>query len=117
MTKMLWQHYIDTGFLSVRILDYLDSESLSLVDNMKIAQLIQGLPDDPFHVVTVHDCFRAHPNYGNDLRRQYNIILADINDSHMLTSLCSQIAGRHISARKVGTIPRDQILEGNYLLT
>jgi hypothetical protein len=117
MTKMLWQHYIDTGFLSVRILDYLDSESLSLVDNMKIAQLIQGLPDDPFHVVTVHDCFRAHPNYGNDLRRQYNIILADINDSHMLTNLCSQIAGRHISARKVGTIPRDQILEGNYLLT
>jgi len=117
MTETLWRNYIMSGFLSARILDYLDSDTLMRVDNMVITNLINSMPDYSFSMVTVHDCFRAHPNYGNDLRKQYNTILADINDSHMLTYLCSQIADRPLNARKVGRIDRDRILEGNYLLT
>ncbi len=117
MTKILWRNYIKSGFLSVRILDYLDTETLMHVDTMVIALMIMTLPEDPFYVVTVHDCFRAHPNYGNDLRQQYNTILADINDSRMLSNMCSQVTGRDLNARKVGTIKRDDILNGSYLLT
>lgn len=117
MVKALWKNYKDSGYLSVRILDYLDSETLQIVDTLIIATMLMTLPDYSFHVVTVHDCFRAHPNYGNDLRLQYNIILANINDSHMLTSMCSQITSRNLNVRKTGSIDRDDILEGNYLLT
>ena len=117
MVQTLWRNYMNTGFLSVRILDYLDSTNLDQVDKLVIAKMIQGLPDSSFHVVTVHDCFRAHPNYGNDLRQQYNIVLADINDSQMLSNMCSQVAGRTLTARKVGVIDRQTILDGNYLLT
>lgn len=117
MVKLFWRNYRNSGFLSVRILDYLDSDTLGHVDPFIIANLLQNMPTNPFHVITVHDCFRAHANYGNDLRRQYNIVLADINDSHMLTDMCSQVTGRTINARKVGNISRDDILISNYLLT
>jgi len=117
MTQKLWDNYVDSGFLSTRILDYLDTQTLTVVDTVVIAKMILGLPDEPFHVVTVHDCFRAHPNYGNDVRQQYNTIMADINDSRMLSDICSQIAERNLNARKVGVINRQNILNGNYLLT
>lgn len=117
MTKTLWSNYLKSGFLSVRILDYLDSETLRHVDTMVIAKMVLKLPDAPFSVVTVHDCFRVHPNHGNEVRQQYNITMADINKSHMLSDICSQMAGKTLNARKVGVIPHDDILNGNYLLT
>lgn len=116
MVKLLWSHYKETGFLSARILDHIDSDSITLVNDLVIAKMIQSMPDKPFDVVTVHDCFRCHPNYGNDLRRQYNIIMADINDSTILTSISSQVTKKTMKAKKVGVIPRKQILEANYML-
>lgn len=116
LVQTLWDRYLATGFLSARILDYLDSDNIVIVDTLKIAELIQSLPSAPFELVSVHDCFRCHPNYGDDLRRQYNTILADINDSNMLTDLASQVAGRKIKAKKVGAIARDVITESNYAL-
>lgn len=117
MVKTLWDHYTKSGFLSVRILDYLNEGTMGLVDSLTIAKLIRELPDKPFHVVTVHDCFRCHPNYGNDLRKQYNIIMADINDSTMLKSIASQVTNKVMNTRKIGKIDRDTILNGNYLLS
>lgn len=116
MVLELWENYEITGFISVRILDYLNDRNIGLVDEMIIAKLIQSLPEEPFNVVSVHDCFRAHPNYGDDLRRQYNLILADINDSQLLTSLCSQVSKSNLPVRKLGTIPRKDIVEANYML-
>ncbi len=61
--------------------------------------------------------FRCHPNYGNDLRLQYNTIMADINDSTILEYIASQLVGKSISAKKIGKIPREVIMNGNYLLS
>lgn len=61
--------------------------------------------------------FRCHPNYGNDLRRQYNHILADICDSTLLSDICSQVAQQEVKTRKVGIIPREVILNANYTLS
>ena len=115
--KDLWNAYLESGFLSVRILDYLFEDTIGLVDSMVIAKLIQTLPSQSFELVTVHDCFRCHPNYGNDLRQQYNNIMADLNDSKMLPYMAQQLVGTQITARKVGKIPREIILNGNYLLS
>jgi hypothetical protein len=116
MVKTLWEHYTTTGFLSVRILDYLYKDTLGLVDKDVIVELIESMPNKSFDIVTVHDCFRCHPNYGNDVRKQYNTIIADLNDSNLLNDLVKQIAHSNITVNKVGKIDRNKILEGNYLL-
>ncbi|WHM52925.1 RNA polymerase subunit [Sulfitobacter phage vB_SupP_AX] len=117
IVKTLWEHYEQSGFLSVRILDYLHHDTIGLVDHLVVAELINTLPLRPFELVCVHDCFRCHPNYGDDLRRQYNHILADLNDSVVLPFIASQVAEQDIKARKVGKIPRDVILNANYTLS
>jgi hypothetical protein len=116
LVKELWNNYLETGFLSTRILDYLHKDTLGLVDANVIADLILTLPSKPFQLVSVHDCFRCHPNYGNDLRRQYNTILAAINDSNILEFIAKQVAHQGIKAKKVGKIDRDLILNANYTL-
>jgi hypothetical protein len=116
MVQKLWDHYRATGFLSTRIFDYLFHDTMGLVDATAIERLIGTLPDQPFEMVSVHDCFRVHPNYGNDLRTQYQLILADLNDSHLLANLCSQVAGRKIPVKKTGGLTRQTILESNYCL-
>ena len=117
MVKVLWDLYKKTGFLSTRILDYLYEDTMGLVDTDAIIELINSLPMKPFQVVTNHDCFRCHPNYGNDLRLQYNRILADLNDSKLLQSMVSDILGRPTKIRKFGTIDRNLILNSNYALS
>lgn len=117
IVQTLWDHYLQSGFLSVRVLDYLYEDTMGLVDPLVVAKLISSLPEKSFELISVHDCFRCHPNYGNDLRRQYNYIMADINDSMILPFMCEQVARKPISARKVGNINRDVILNGNYLLS
>jgi hypothetical protein len=117
MVQTLWNHYKTTGFLSTRIFDYLHADTMGLVDPLIIADLVGTLPAKPFQMVSVHDCFRCHPNYGNDLRQQYAIILADLNDSTLLQNLCSQVAGKRIPVKKLGKLTRQTILDSNYCLS
>lgn len=115
--KLMWSHYLASGFLSVRILDYLTEDTMGLVDPMVIALMIQSLPEKSFDLVSIHDNFKCHPNYGNDIRRQYNRIIADINDSEMLQYLVSQMTDNpDLKVHKFGKIDRDEILNGNYLV-
>ena len=114
----LWSNYKATGLLSMRILDYLHHDTMGLVDPLVIGKLIQTLPDQSFDLVCVHDCFRCHPNHGNSLRRQYNHILADINESTLLVDIASQVTGdNNIKVQKAGKIARDVILNANYTLS
>jgi hypothetical protein len=116
MVQILWNWFKETGFLSTRIFDYLYEDTMGYVDTGHILDLIATLPETPFKMLTNHDCFRAHPNYGNEMRKQYNHILADINDSTMLKSIASQIAGKTMRIKKFGKINRNQILNANYAL-
>lgn len=117
MVQTLWELYQESGFLSVRILDYLYEDTCGLVDMQIIQDLVVTMPHVPFQLVTVHDCFRCHPNYGNDLRRQYNTILCQIKNSELLCFIASQVADQDIKARKVGNIPDEVILNANYTLS
>lgn len=94
MVKTLWNHYKESGYLSARILDHLDSVTMELVDRDRIIDLLGSLPDVPFQVLMIHDAFRCLPNYGNDLREQYTIQLAAIAKSNMLQYLIRQILKR-----------------------
>jgi hypothetical protein len=116
LVSILWNHYQKTAFLSARILENLDEENLWLVDQEVIKGLISTLPLKPFPVLSVHDCFRVHPNYGNDLRRQYNQILYELAKSDIAASIVSQITGEAYVTDKWGDIA-PKILEANYALS
>jgi len=117
MVATLWEHYEKSGFLSMRIFDYLDAGSIQLVDRKVIMALVDTLPKRPFKVLTVHDCFRCHPNYGNDLRRQYNQVLSDIAKSNLLQFIMSQILNQELTIGKLDPDMWKDVLDTDYALS
>lgn len=116
MVDTLWALYQFSGFLSVRIIDYLDDRNLAMVDRDVIEAMLDTLPDKPFDVIAVHDSFRCHPNYGNDLRASYNRILSDMAKSDMLSFIVSQVKQAHTPVTK-GDDFSDRILASDYALS
>ena len=116
MVNQIWDFYKNSGYLSARILDYIDEDTLHLVDTNKINALIASLPEKPFQIVPVHDCFRVHPNHGNDLRKQYNMQLSLIAESDMLQFLLTQVLGKQVIIHKQASFATD-ILNANYALS
>ncbi|ESX17545.1 hypothetical protein X766_16110 [Mesorhizobium sp. LSJC255A00] len=90
----LLEHHRHSRFLSARVLDLLDIDNLGLISPALVYDLIHSLPKKPFEVISVHDCWRCLPNYGNDLRRQYNNLLALIAESELLGFIVAQIMNR-----------------------
>jgi hypothetical protein len=117
MVQTLWNLYLNSGFLSSRILDYLDIDNLGLVQNNIIKRLVDSYPAKPFDVMTIHDCFRCLPNYGNDLRIQYANILAEITDSRLLSWIISQITGRRVPVTKLDEWLGKDVRKTNYALS
>ena len=115
LVKKLWSLYEASGFLSARILSYLDRHNLHLVNVERILTLIYSMPMKPFKVMSIHDCFRVLPNYGNDIRKQYNQVLSEIAASDLLSFIASQIVGYKLPANKLGDLSK-QILEADYTL-
>ncbi|QIG67740.1 RNAP2-like RNA polymerase protein [Rhizobium phage RHph_Y38] len=117
MVRTLWKHYQESGFLSARILDHLHNYNFYLVDALVIFDLVASLPKQPFQVIAVHDCFRCLPNYGNDLRKQYNILLAGIAKSRLLSFLLTQITGRKMEVGKLDPDLWKDVLDADYALS
>lgn len=117
MVEILWKHYQESGYLSARILDHLDQGNIGMVDKQEILDLINSLPEKPFKVIAVHDCFRVLPNYGNDLREQYNRQLMLIAKSNLLQYLLSQIVGRKLTIGKLDPDMWKDIMAANYALS
>lgn len=117
MVEILWNHFQESGYLSARILDHLDLGNMGMVDKQEILDLINSLPEKPFKVLSVHDCFRVLPNYGNDLRKQYNLQLMLIAKSNLLQYLLSQICGRQLKIGKLDPTLYKDIADTEYALS
>lgn len=116
MVAMLAKAYDQSGFLSARILDFIDDSSILFAPTGAVWALLDSVPSKSFPVITVHDCFRVHPNYANDLRQQYRTILAEIAESKMLDYLASQIAGVQLETPKIDDIA-SKVREAEYALS
>lgn len=117
MLEKLWCHYLDSGYLSARILDYITKDNITYIDRSVILELIDSLPPKPFKVMSIHDCFRVLPNYGNDLREQYNLQLMLIAKSNLLSFTLSQIMGKEIKVDKANPNMWKHIMDSNYTLS
>jgi len=116
LLKRVWERAVASGFLSARVLELIDENNINIVSAHKVRELIYTMPVDSFQVLTIHDCFRVHPNYGNDIRRQYNHILSELAASNVLGDIATQITGRRKELQKVGDISKD-ILNASYALS
>ena len=116
MVLILWDLYEKSGYLSARILDHLTKDNAQLVDHDVIWELIESLPNKPFEVLSIHDCFRCLPGYGNDLRKQYNLQLHLIARSNLLSFLLTQIIGQECNVGKLDYTLAADILNANYSL-
>jgi hypothetical protein len=109
-----------SGYLSARIIDYITPVTAAFLNQESrdvVGQLVGTFPKRPFKVVSIHDCFRCHPNYGNDLRQQYNLQLALIAKSDLLGFLISQIVGRPVNIGKLYPDLHKDIIKTNYALS
>ena len=88
-----------------------------LTDSNVIRELVDSLPEKPFEVLSVHDCFRCLPNYGNDLRYQYNLHLHLIAKSELLSYLLSQLLKQTVSVGKLDPSLANDILATEYALS
>lgn len=116
LVKTLWSHYKESGFLSSRILRYLDKHNSGHVDSKVVINMLDSLPKKNFQIMPVHDCFRVHPNYGNDIRQMYNNIFAEITKSNLLSFIASQIAKRPVAA-KLGNDFSNDVYNAEYALS
>lgn len=117
LLQILWGHYQASGFLSARVLDLIDKDNVGLINRQAILGLIKSLPNKSFQLISVHDCFRCLPAYGNDLRIQYKLLLSEIARGQMLSFLVSQLVGHHIKAEKLDPTLYVDILSSNYALS
>ena len=117
MVRTLLSLYEQSGFLSARILEYIEPYNISLVPQKELRELLDSLSPVPFETITIHDCFRVHPNYGNQIRRLYILMLALIAKSKMLEFLLEQITGKHIPIKKLSPNMWMKVMDSEYALS
>ncbi len=115
LVKTLWNHAQTSGFLSARILELLDERNMCLVNPSIIQHMISTLPEQPFDLISIHDCFRANPNHGNMVRKTYNTILAQICGSNLMSWIASTILGKPVRM-PLGNLKPSQVLQADYAL-
>lgn len=114
--ERIWSRFLASGFLSVRVIDLIDENNVGMICPYQVMGLIDTLPPEPFPLLSIHDCFKCHPNYGNSLRRQYNQILSNLAASDVLGDIATQITGTKVKLSKLGDISKF-ILDANYSLS
>lgn len=118
MVATLWNYYEKTGLLSARIFDYINEDSVTAIsDRTEVWKLISSMPVKPFKVLSIHDCFRVLPNYGNDLRRQYNNLLVELARGSLLDHIVEQVIGRPVELGKIDADLWKDVAATNYALS
>lgn len=92
MTKILWNHYKKSGMLSARILDYLDSETITMVNVYDIRKLLSTIRGK-YDVRLVHDCISVLPNNASKLLLLFKTLYAELARGDLLVYLLTQITG------------------------
>lgn len=88
--------YEESKFVSIRILDYINSYAdilaLSYEHRMKLQEVVFKMNQyRPFEVIGIHDSYKCKANNMNYVRYWYNDCLANLTDSNMMYFLVNQV--------------------------
>lgn len=88
--------YEESKFVSVRILDYINSYAdilaLSYEHRMKLQEIVFKMNQyRPFEVIGIHDSYKCLPSKMSYVRYWYNDCLANLTDSNMMCFLVNQV--------------------------
>lgn len=113
--------YDVTNLVDVNIINYITETTIGHIPTAFLKRLNpvleQMLHWGSFDVLTVHDCFRAHPNHCNAVRYWYKEICADLADSNILQAIYSQIVGYDVQFTKAMQGIGSLIRKANYQLS
>ena len=76
--------YKATGILSYGVLDVINKNTVDMFSSKDITKMLKDMPTKAFPILPTHDSFKVHPNYVNDLRNQYKLIMHQIIESNLL---------------------------------
>lgn len=117
MVELLWQLYLESGFLSSRIIPYLDSDNYHVVDKSVVLGVLDHIPMHSFHLRTVHDCFVVLPNHAVDLIKTFRYLYFELSNSDMLQFILRQILDEPQLTVDKETSFSDQILKAQYIIS
>ena len=117
IVEKLVKHYEASNFLSARVLDYLDEETIKVVPTEPLEELLSLVPTEPFEMYAVHDSFHVLPNYGNELRMLYIAQLAKIARSNLLQYILDQLLTFKVKVTKGNPDMWKEILNSEYALS
>lgn len=115
----LLELYNESGFMSARILEVIDEYNIGLLGQSHkhaLSMLWDSLPTEQFDLLTIHDCFRCHPNHVNAMRQQYNNILSEIAGSEMLRHIAYQLTGQRREINKIDPTMVEEVRNAEYAL-
>lgn len=116
LVKSLWDNYLRTNILSARIFYHLDKSNVDLVDPKVLLNLLITLPENNFNILPIHDCFKIHPNYGNELRQLYRQVLSEIANSYLLEDIFLSLGHNITTNREAKKKLSELILDSEYAI-
>ena len=101
---------VEVDYLNVDTIQNYSLNQLALLKEIITLSLNAG----SFEVVNVHDEFKVHPNYVNQLRKHYNKLLQEFYYSNLLADIIKQISGLTLQVNEVNESVADKILDADY---
>jgi len=110
------------GFLSLRGVEIVNPENISQFTVGYLEELLsliqETLTRPSFPVLTIHDAFKCHPNYANEMREVYRDILAELADSNVGVQIIRELRNdRRYNYAKLSDDLGDHIMEADYFLS
>jgi len=119
LTLSSWAEEIEitdrSKLMSIRdVYDY-DFERQDDQYHARVNEMVKHcLKKEPFPIVTIHDCFRAHPNNVQWMCEMYNHLLWEMYHSDLLWDILTQITGNKYAPIPVNPEIAQKILDSEY---
>lgn len=115
----IYNMWKDTNVVSLNILNHLHiGDELPADYYNAICKVIDTLPEEGFDIRPIHDEFACLPRYANSMRKQFNMLIAELYQSNLLDYFCNQFELLDIKPMNdVNPEMVERILEADYLLS
>jgi hypothetical protein len=109
-------------FISLRGIEAINRDNVlefSLCYRDELSKLVKEVLSKPsFDVLTIHDEFKCHPKYMNQMREAYMTILAELADSNVGQTVISEIRNDpSYTITKLSNDLGDKIMKAEYFLS